>query len=111
MRLVSYKMWYLCSLPNTTCGSERRELGEFRERWEPALWVTLWADAVSLPPPAHQLRQQWREIRRDVRRDTDRRWPIVHLAQESASAQLACDGVARCRQAASQKRCRPMGSN
>jgi len=48
VRLVSYKMWYLCSLPNTTCGSERRELGEFRERWEPALWVTLWADAVIL---------------------------------------------------------------
>jgi hypothetical protein len=36
------------TLPNTTCGGERRELSEFRERWEPALWVTLWAEAVGL---------------------------------------------------------------
>ena len=38
----------MCTLLNTACGSERRELREFRERGEPALWVTLWADVVSL---------------------------------------------------------------
>jgi hypothetical protein len=30
-------------LANTTSVSEWVELSEFRERWEPALWVTLWA--------------------------------------------------------------------
>ena len=44
MSLVSHKMLYLCTLPNTRSGSERRDLSEFRERWEPALWVTLWAE-------------------------------------------------------------------
>ena len=37
-------MLYLCTLPNTTYSGERRELSEFRESWEPALWVTLWAE-------------------------------------------------------------------
>jgi hypothetical protein len=41
VRLASYKMLYLCTLLNTTSGGERRELSEFRERWEPALWVTI----------------------------------------------------------------------
>lgn len=28
---------------------EARELGEFRKRWEPALWVRLWVPLVSTP--------------------------------------------------------------
>jgi hypothetical protein len=58
VRTVSYKMLYLCTLPNTTCGGERRELSEFRESWEPALWVTLWAETKStaaIGPKGHSV--------------------------------------------------------
>ncbi len=37
-------MLYLRTLRNTACGGERRELGEFRERWEPALWAEALSD-------------------------------------------------------------------
>jgi len=39
-------MLYLCSLPNTACGSERRECSEFYERWEPALWAETVTSAI-----------------------------------------------------------------
>jgi hypothetical protein len=32
-----------------TCGGEWHELREFRERWEPALWVTLRAETPKAP--------------------------------------------------------------